>query len=153
MEKDDYNIGMENDYVKQVIVIRKDLKMRKGKMCAQAAHASMKVILDEMIFEDVSVAWPPSSHPGFTELSMIIPKGGYLHEWLTGAFTKITVSVDSEEELFELKQKAEDAGILCAMIMDAGKTEFHGEPTNTALAIGPEWASKLDKITGDLKLL
>ena len=34
---------------KQVIVIRKDLKMRKGKMCAQAAHASMKVILNELL--------------------------------------------------------------------------------------------------------
>ena len=44
MGKDDYNIDMEKDYVKQVIIIRKDLKMRKGKMCAQAAHAAMKVV-------------------------------------------------------------------------------------------------------------
>ena len=153
MKKDDYNIDMEKDYVKQVIVIRKDLRMRKGKMCAQAAHASMKVILDKMVCGDIQVSHPPSSNPRFAELSVIMPKGGCLYKWLSGAFTKIVVSVDSEEELFELKQKAEDAGILCAMIMDAGKTEFHGEPTNTALAVGPEWASKLDKITGDLKLL
>ena len=51
MEKDDYNMEMENDYVKQIIVIRKDLKMRKGKMCAQAAHASMKVLLDRTFQE------------------------------------------------------------------------------------------------------
>jgi len=32
--------------VKQVIVLRKDLQMRKGKMIAQGAHASMKVFFD-----------------------------------------------------------------------------------------------------------
>jgi len=144
MEKDDYNIDMKNDYVKQVIVIRKDLKMRKGKMCAQAAHASMKVLLDNMSITD---------HTGVCFWTLASFKSYPMYQWLKGAFTKIVVSVDSEEELFELKQKAEDADILCAMIMDAGKTEFHGEPTNTALAIGPEWASKLNEITGHLKLL
>lgn len=144
MEKDDYNIDMENDYAKQVIVIRKDLKMRKGKMCAQAAHASMKVLLDNMSVSD---------RPGVCSWTLTSFKSYPMHQWLEGAFTKIVVSVDSEDELFELEQKAEDAGILCAMITDAGKTEFHGEPTNTALAIGPEWASKLEPITGELKLL
>jgi len=144
MGKDDYNIDMEKDYVKQVIVIRKDLKMRKGKMCAQAAHASMKVLLDNMNVSDSS---------GVCLWTLASFKSNPIYLWLDGAFTKIVVSVDSEEELFELKQKAEDAGILCAMIMDAGKTEFHGEPTNTSLAIGPEWASKLEPITGNLKLL
>ncbi len=153
MRRDDYNYNMENEYAKQVIVIRKDLNMRKGKMCAQAAHASMKVLLDQMIFGDVSVSWPPAPYPHFIEMSMIIPKNSCLYEWLSGAFTKITVSVDSEEELLELKQKAEDAGMLCALITDAGKTEFRGEPTNTALAIGPAWASRLEPITGHLKLL
>jgi len=154
MEKDDYNIEMENDYVKQIIVIRKDLKMRKGKIAAQAAHASMKVLLDNMIFEDER-----RPHPflvidsKFTKLSSVMHKKGCLYRWLNGAFTKVVVSVDSEEELFEIKQKAMDAGIVNALITDAGKTEFHGVPTNTALAIGPEWASKLEPITGDLKLL
>jgi len=153
MKKDDYNIDMENDYVKQVIIIRKDLRMRKGKMCAQAAHAAMKVVLDRMLCEAVSVSWPPAPYPQFIEMSMIIPKNGCLYKWLDGSFTKVVVSVDSEEELLELKQKAENFGILNALIEDAGKTEFHGEKTTTALAIGPEWASKLDPITGDLKLL
>ena len=34
--------------IKQVIVVRKDLNMRKGKMCAQVAHASLKIFLDRI---------------------------------------------------------------------------------------------------------
>lgn len=142
-----------NDKVKQVIVVRKDLNMRKGKMCAQVAHASMKVILDKMIFEDISITHPAISNPRFAELSMIMPKSSCLYEWFNGTFTKIVVYVDSEEELLEVKKKAEDAGILCALVTDAGRTEFHGEATNTVVAIGPDESEKIDKITGHLKLL
>jgi PTH2 family peptidyl-tRNA hydrolase len=151
MEKDDYNLDMENDYVKQVIVVRKDLNMRKGKMCAQAAHAAMKVILDRMQIQEFakeSTIWE-----GCYVWHMTVFESEPMHRWLKGIFTKVVVSVNSEKELLDLKEKAENAGMLCALITDAGKTEFHGERTNTALAIGPEWASKLDEITGDLKLL
>lgn len=142
---------MAQDYVKQVIVIRKDLNMRKGKIAAQASHSAMKVILDRMQvqkFQKGSTFWEDCF-----VWHMTVYESEPIHMWLKGSFTKIVVSVDSEEELFELKQKATDAGILNALITDAGKTEFKGVPTNTALAIGPEWASKLDKITGNLKLL
>ena len=151
MGKDDYNIDMEKDYVKQVIIIRKDLKMRKGKMCAQAAHAAMKVVLDRMICGECKKDSTPWE--GCFKWQMTIFESEPLHRWLKGTFTKIVVSVDTEEDLLALKYRAEEAGMLCALVTDAGKTEFHGERTNTALAIGPEWASKVDKITGDLKLL
>ncbi len=129
---------------KQVIVIRKDLGMRKGKMIAQGAHASMKAILDLMDVSD----WGP-----YVERSMVIQKHKPLYEWLEGKFAKIVVSVDSEQELFDIKKKAEEAGIPCALITDSGKTEFHGEPTHTSVAIGPDEVEKIDKITGHLKLL
>lgn len=122
-------------------------------MCAQVAHASMKVLLDKMTFEDVSITHPPTLIPRFAELSVIIPKSGCLYEWLNGAFTKVVVYVDSEEELLEIKKKAEDTGILCALVTDAGKTEFHGEATNTVVAVGPDDGEKIDRITGHLKLL
>ena len=149
------------DEIKQVIVIRRKypdgnggfFQPRTGKLIAQAAHASMKVLLDKMIFYDVSLTTLPSNNPRFTELSMIMPKSGCLYKWLNGIFTKIAVYVDSEEELLEIKQKAEDAGILCALVTDAGRTEFHGEATNTAVAVGPDESEKIDKITGHLKLL
>ena len=132
---------------KQVIVIRKDLSMRKGKMCAQAAHASMKVILDEMFRS-------PFGHEGaYTQFHMTLLNESPLCQWLEGIFTKIVVGCDSEEELLALESSAHIHKVRCAIIKDAGKTEFGGNPTYTALAIGPDIPEKIDKITGHLKLL
>jgi len=131
--------------VKQVIVIRKDLKMRRGKECAQAAHASMKVLLDLMTGGE--------SMLNHTRRSILLRKGSPLSQWLDGQFTKVVVYVNSEEELFMLRAMAEAEGLRHALITDAGKTEFHGEPTNTALALGPDYSEKIDKITGGLPLL
>ena len=118
-------------HTKQVIVIRKDLNMRKGKMVAQGAHASMAAMLTFKIF----------LHPPI------------IKNWLFGIFTKICVSVDSEEELLALYEKARECGILCSLIQDSGLTEFGGVPTYTAAAIGAAESSEVDKITGHLKLL
>lgn len=130
---------------KQVIVIRKDLKMRKGKMCAQAAHASMKVIFDLCGMENT-----PN---GNVIYSFITRRNESLDLWIRGLFTKVVVSCDSEEELLELQKKAQEAGLLNALIEDVGLTEFHSIPTKTALAIGPGPTDEIDKITGQLKLL
>lgn len=35
--------------VKQVLVMRKDLNCRKGKIASQCAHASLKVFFDKMV--------------------------------------------------------------------------------------------------------
>ncbi len=129
---------------KQVIVIRKDLGMRKGKMIAQGAHASTKNLVDQLEMKD----WGP-----YVEYTLLVHKNDPLYKWLSGPFAKIVVSVDSEEELFEIKRQVEDAGIPVALITDLGRTEFHGEPTNTSIAIGPYNAEEIDKITGHLKLL
>lgn len=141
-------MNMKNDYVKQVIVVRKDLNMRKGKLAAQVAHASMKVLLDHMECQKYAEN-SESCYIWFMDVYESEP----LSKWLKGAFTKIVVSVDSEEELFEIKVKAEEQNIMTALITDAGRTEFNGIPTNTALAVGPDWADKVDEITKDLKLL
>ena len=127
---------------KQVIIIRKDLNMRKGKMCAQAAHASMKVILDRLII--------CNDYKRILEFQRNPP---YLKYWIDGLFTKIVVGCDSLEEMLELQQKAKESFIINAIIQDSGKTEFHGKPTYTALAIGPDDPKRIDEITGHLKLL
>jgi len=114
--------------LKQIIVIRKDLNMRRGKQISQGAHASMKVVLENM------------EHPN-------------VKNWLSEAFTKICVSVDSEQELLDLYQKAQDAGMIVALIEDSGLTEFHEVLTKTCIAIGPEYSDDLAPITGHLKLL
>jgi len=130
---------------KQVIVIRKDLNMRKGKMIAQGAHASMKAILDLMHHSEF--------YEEYTTIGVTMHHDKPLYQWLTGLFTKIVVSCDSEEELLSLKKSADDYKIINALIHDSGLTEFHGVATYTALAIGPDEISNIDKITSHLKLL
>jgi PTH2 family peptidyl-tRNA hydrolase len=61
--------------------------------------------------------------------------------------------VDSEEELMQIHDKAVEAGLEVHLITDSGRTEFHGQPTRTCLAIGPDEADKIDAITGHLELL
>ena len=125
---------------KQVIVMRKDLNMRKGKMISQGSHASMKVLLDSMIsVEDGRIFDLPIDSP--------------IKDWIEGIFTKICVSVDSEEELLEIYNKAKDSGLMCSLIQDVGLTKFGGVPTYTCCAIGPNWDTEIDPITSHLKLL
>ncbi len=126
---------------KQVIVIRKDLKMRRGKQISQGCHASMKAILDRGGIK----------HPDSNQL--VIEMTPEMKEWLTGIFTKICVSVDSEQELLDIYKQAQDADLVCSLIQDVGLTEFGGVPTYTAVAIGPAKNEDIDKITGELKLL
>jgi len=132
--------------IKQVIVIRKDLNMRKGKIAAQAAHASLAVILDRML----KTGHPPSRlHSWILEF----PYDSAWEKWLSGPFTKIVVYVESEEELKDLYNKAVEKNLPAAFIVDSGFTEFHGNKTATCIAIGPDYSTKIDEITGDLLLL
>lgn len=127
---------------KQVIVVRKDLNMRKGKMVAQGAHASMAAVLKEGSIQEVD-----------GQRCFVIPMDQPMEEWLTGAFKKICVSVNSEADLLAVHQAALDAGLHCALIRDSGLTEFGGVPTYTTCCIGPNAAEDIDKFTGALSLL
>jgi PTH2 family peptidyl-tRNA hydrolase len=129
---------------KQVIVIRKDLNMRKGKMVAQGSHASLGAWL---IVED---AWEELQR-GNRIFSDVVHEAA--RDWIDGAFTKICVGVDSADELLAVYGQAIDAELPVKLITDAGHTEFHGHPTITCLAIGPVWSDQVDPITGHLKLL
>lgn len=131
-------------HVKQVIVIRKDLNMRKGKIAAQAAHASVKVITD--------LATITHQSNGQNNFAIDHVKQE-LCDWLATGMAKICVFVNSEAELEEIYDKASRAKMYCSMITDAGRTEFHGVPTKTVIAIGPATSEAIDKITGHLKLL
>jgi PTH2 family peptidyl-tRNA hydrolase len=173
--------------IKQVIVVRKDLNMRKGKMCAQVAHASMKVFFDRMKMLYPQDPGPYAiSNSAWEKLKAECNFTNKMVEWKEGSFAKIVVGCNSEQELFDLQKQADEAGIVNAIILDNGMTEFsmgcyvcqgegelrildheeldticpkcHGigkipRPTYTCLAIGPDEAEKIDKITGELKLL
>jgi len=126
---------------KQVIVMRKDLGMRKGKMIAQGAHASMKVLLDRGSADADGTSYTLAMTPAMAR-------------WIvTGRFAKVCVGVASEAELDAIVDKARAAGVPVALIVDSGKTEFHGVPTKTCCAVGPAWADEVDAITGALTLL
>lgn len=118
--------------LKQVIVIRKDLNMRKGKMVAQGAHASLIVSLTMLRGQ--------SNRDIFSE-------------WIEKGMTKICLSVDSEKELMDLYKRVCALSIPCEYVVDAGHTEFNGVPTKTCLAIGPWYSEQIDRFTGELKLL
>jgi len=132
--------------IKQVIIIRKDLNMRKGKMAAQAAHASMKVIIDMMSKKYML-------HGKMERWSLLMSDDQEIYQWLNGPFKKIVVGVNSEKELMDLYIAASIAGLPHALIQDSGLTEFHGNSTYTAMAIGPAKSEEIDRITGNLELL
>lgn len=123
---------------KQVIVIRKDLKMRQGKSVAQGSHASMRAALSRGRVEGKELRIPLDADVG---------------PWLLGRFAKICVHVPDEAALFEVFNRAQEAGLPCALIKDAGLTEFGGVPTYTAVAVGPALKEAVDCITGGLPLL
>jgi PTH2 family peptidyl-tRNA hydrolase len=133
---------MAQNSVKQVIIMRTDLNMRKGKMIAQGAHASMAFLTrnGEII------------KGTFLNQEMEIDTTA-LKQWIEGKFTKICLQVDSEAKLQELYDKAEQAGLTVSKIVDSGLTEFNNVPTFTCIAIGPNYSEQIDAITGSLKLL
>jgi PTH2 family peptidyl-tRNA hydrolase len=141
----------KQDSPKQVIIIRKDLNMRKGKMIAQGAHASMKVIADMM---QQSGVWFSGDHKDFIkENKLTIVVDSPLDKWLNGIFKKIVVGAENLNDMITAYNEAKKQGIPCSLIEDAGLTEFGGQVTITAAAIGPDSPEKIDKITGNFVLL
>jgi PTH2 family peptidyl-tRNA hydrolase len=111
---------------KQVIVVRKDLKLSPGKLAVQVAHAS---------------------------LDAYRKAGASLRsEWEQEGAKKVVVKVENQEELLKAFSMAKEARLPCSLIKDAGRTELP-PGTITAVAIGPSEEGKIDKITGQLKLL
>ncbi|WP_291909508.1 aminoacyl-tRNA hydrolase [Chitinophaga sp. CB10] len=131
---------MSSRNIKQVIVMRKDLNMRKGKMIAQGAHASMAFLTRQAVIEGNTLHTP-------------LRNPEEVQEWISLGFTKICLSVDSEEELVRIYEQAVADGLIASLITDSGYTEFGGVPTKTCCAIGPNRNEEIDRITKELKLL
>jgi PTH2 family peptidyl-tRNA hydrolase len=114
---------------KQVIVVRNDLKMSRGKIAAQAGHAAVSAAEEARRFH--STWWKA---------------------WLNEGQCKIAVKVRSENELLRLEEEAKELDLPSALICDRGLTELPPD-TVTCLGIGPAPSEKVDKITGKLALL
>jgi len=149
------------DKVIQTIVMRakfpdKDGNMRKlrlGKYCSQAAHASIS-FLSNKLKNTQSVKIEYIGKNGYTVEDASIPEVLSEEEqmWIDNQFTKICLCVDTEEELLDVYSRAKNANLTVYLIQDAGHTEFNGEETFTCLAIGPHYKSKIDPITENLRL-
>ncbi|MCP4286921.1 MAG: aminoacyl-tRNA hydrolase [Gammaproteobacteria bacterium] len=126
--------------VKQVILIRKDLKMRRGKEIAQGSHAAMEFLVSRL-------------RPGLDGGATINVNLDEVERfWIIHGMAKVCLQVSSEQALIDCHQKAILQGLESHLIRDSGRTEFGGVPTYTACAIGPDEASRIDQVTGDLSL-
>ncbi len=122
---------------KQVIIIRDDLDINVGKVAAQAAHASLGVLLGKDM----------SKYP--TEIiAHITPEES---EWLKDDFTKVVLKA-SKGEILQIYDQAIKLGLNCCKIVDSGYTFFNGEETLTSISLGPNYNEKIDELTKNLKL-
>jgi PTH2 family peptidyl-tRNA hydrolase len=127
--------------MKQAIVVRTDLNMRKGKMCAQAAHASMAFMLRAIDLKGQ-----------FHMIHTVTFLSAEQRAWLEGAQRIVVLQAADEEQLKSLEADAVIAGVKAYPFRDAGFTEVQPN-TLTALAIGPDLDEKIDAICGKLRLL
>ncbi|MCI4457258.1 MAG: peptidyl-tRNA hydrolase [Desulfurococcales archaeon] len=116
---------------KQVIVVRSDLKMSKGKLAVQVAHASVDAVLKAINDKEWST---------------------WVNKWVEQGMKKIVVRVENEERLLDIYNKCVSNKLPCSIIRDAGKTELP-PGTLTAVGIGPAPSDLIDMISGDLPLL
>jgi PTH2 family peptidyl-tRNA hydrolase len=112
--------------MKQAIIIRKDLKMGKGKQISQACHASIS--------------------------SYLKARKSDKEEWIRSGMKKVVLKVDDLKELKNIHKLAKSNKLPCELIRDAGLTQVKPR-TTTALGIGPASDKKINKITSKLKLL
>lgn len=115
--------------MKQAIVVRADLKMGKGKVAAQVAHASLQAAEEAMRNREK-----------------------WFIEWKEEGQAKIVLKAASEDELRDLHRKAKSLRIPSGLVQDRGLTQL--EPgTTTSLAVGPAPDDLVDRVTGKLRLL
>ena len=117
---------MSNYNLKQVILVRSDLQLPKGKLAAQCAHASVEATLKS----DTAL----------------------VREWRAQGMAKIVLKVENEKELIAYFQQAKDDDLTASLITDAGHTVV-APGTKTCVAIGPDDEHKIDFLTAKLKLL
>ncbi|MDD3175070.1 MAG: peptidyl-tRNA hydrolase Pth2 [Candidatus Nanoarchaeia archaeon] len=116
---------------KQVILVCNNLKLPKGKLAAQVAHASVDAVLKQL-----------SANSGREVVS----------SWRREGMKKVVLKVEDEKELYKYIQLAKDEKIPTSIITDAGKTVV-APGTTTCGAIGPFDEETIERITKDLSLM
>ena len=118
-----------SDEYKLAVVVRKDLKMGKGKIAAQAAHAAVECAIYAHKYDRKTFS-----------------------TWYSSGQAKVVLRADDLDELMRLAAEARSVRLPVSVITDAGRTQI--EPgTTTCIGIGPALAGDIDRVTGHLKML
>jgi PTH2 family peptidyl-tRNA hydrolase len=112
--------------MKLVILVRQDLKLPKGKLAAQAAHAAVEAVLN-------------------SSKSKVEP-------WRDQGQKKVVLKVADEKEMLKYQNAAKAEGLVASLITDAGRTVI-APGTKTCVGIGPDSEDKIDKVTGKLPMM
>ena len=111
------------------LITRSDLKLSKGKLAAQCAHAAVKCALRARS-----------------------RKARLVERWSKSGARKIVLECENISELLQLKEQAKESGMVAMLIEDAGHTEIPAG-TITVLGIGPAPKSSIDDLVKHLKLV
>ncbi len=122
-------MSLEEFEYKQVIAVRNDLKMGKGKLAVQVGHAAVSAAEEAR-----------KKRPQWWEA------------WMKEGQCKVAVKLESLDELLELQKNAILMRLPLSLITDRGLTQLPPN-TVTCLGIGPALSIIVDKITGKLPLL
>ncbi|XP_033748893.1 peptidyl-tRNA hydrolase 2, mitochondrial-like [Pecten maximus] len=125
----DNNMLSDTGEYKLIVVVRTDLKMGKGKIAAQVAHAAVHA------YNSCAKRQPDM-----------------LKEWKYSGQPKIVVKIDSEASLLAVASKARSVGLNASVIRDAGRTQIPGGSV-TVCGVGPGPNDLVSSVTGHLKLL
>lgn len=115
--------------LKLAIIVRTDLRLSRGKIASQAAHAAV-IAFKQTIDENPSMA----------------------EKWLRVGQPKIVLKVETLDELERLQMRATERSVMTSLVRDAGRTQIMAG-TTTCLALGPDYDEKIDEIVRELKLL
>ena len=121
--------GEEEDLgepAKMVIVVRSDLNMSPGKIAAQCVHAALRAVK--------------------------LSNQTFIQTWEAQGEPVIALAIEDDAKLEAILLLAVNAGLVVGVQHDAGRTEVEPD-TRTCAAIGPSFNSKLNPITGRLRLL
>ena len=138
-------LAKEREPMKMTLVVRKDLKMTTGKIAAQCAHAAVAVVDDVHDKRHELATRPDPASPANAW-------PGWLDAWQATGSMKVALRCETEAQLLAVHQAALKAGLPTYVIMDAGRTQIEAG-SKTVVAVGPAPVSKVDSVTGELKLL
>ncbi|KAK3731939.1 hypothetical protein RRG08_044998 [Elysia crispata] len=126
--KSDAAVSLTGEY-KMVLIVRNDLKMGKGKIAAQCAHAAVGAV-EKLAYENLAA----------------------VRHWQRQGQPKVVLKVEDESSFFDLQKAARTQSLNTCIISDAGRTQIV-PGSKTVLAVGPGPIVKIDQVTGHLKLL